>query len=164
MCAILGKEYILDWLLAASTFFIVSGQHVFTAYIISFERATLGPSVASKNGSGLLSTLWTATIVGRLVSIAYQLRGYTNRLLIDGTFILSALAFLASLFLYPSLYMPGSGFGVGGVWVAAIFFGLAFGPVLGYLFDLQHRISDTHEAGLAIVIFGLNVGTGGSWW
>jgi len=135
---------------------VVSCQHTFTAYVISFEKATIGVSVG---GSALLSLLWTATITSRIVSILYQLRGYSNKLLIEGTITLCVTASLASLALYPSIYYPHSAIGKAGVWIAAACFGASYGPIPGWLFDLQHRITVSKEVGVAIMMFSINMGS-----
>lgn len=44
-------------------------------------------------------------------------------------------------------------------WVSAIAYGGCTGPLLGYLFDIQNRLSTSSERGSAILIFGMNLGT-----
>lgn len=153
-----SKDFAMDWLISGVIFLILSCQHVYVAYIISFQRATMG---TTNHGSGLLSTLWAATILSRLAAILLQLRGYTNKLLVNSIMVLSVIASLSSSLLFgPAINRQHLSAGQSaGVWVATVLFGSSTGPVLGYCFDLSHRISVSKEESVAITIFGLNMGS-----
>lgn len=151
-----SPEFTLDWFIAGVVFFVVSGQHVYTGYVISYDRATTPGHYA---GPALLSILWACTILSRGVAVIIQLRGYTNRLLIDGTIFLSVIAALSGFLLYPSVNHFKDPASTAGLYLATIIFGCATGPVLGYCFDLSHRLTVLKEEGAAITILGLNIGT-----
>ena len=42
------------------------------------------------------------------------------------------------------------------IWIATVLFGCAVGPILGFMFDSQNRLSTASERSAAVLIFGMN--------
>jgi hypothetical protein len=174
-----SRRFEVEWLMAGIVFLAIGAQNVYSSYVISFIMFT-GATATSK-GSALLSTFWAATVVARVAAISTQMR-ITTRSLFSATLGLALFASLSALPLYFVATQVGPQWGREGyegllrltqglsmsvqwpdsnvaLWFSTILYGAAIGPVLGYLFDVQNRVSSEPEKGSAVLIFGMNAGT-----
>lgn len=142
-------HYRVEWAISVMVFWLIGGKVTATSYLDEYVEDT--GIINYSNASLLIAVLWGAITIGRLVGLKDQMDIKTPQLyqhiyifLIGGVLAMLLMAF------FPS--------SAGVLWVSTAFYGFFNGPVVGYCYDLNNRITIATEKSMSIVMFGLNFG------
>ncbi|KAK3270856.1 hypothetical protein CYMTET_20764 [Cymbomonas tetramitiformis] len=144
-----------EHLLGMLIFLGLGSQNFITMYLITFVDET---NVADEDTYGpvMETTYWVTMLLSRLIAISFQHR-------LQATDLFKYIMRLLHGCLFGILFfIPAACTGVQAaweVWIALIIHGICFGPLLGYVFDLQNKLSFGDEDNSWILIFYMNMGT-----
>ena len=145
-------HYQFELVFSATLFFVFGGKMALTTYFYQFLRQT---EVAPlRFYTAMLSACWSSTTVCRLWGIWDQQRvpfAHYRVLFHRCECFLAVGALALGLFL---LYIDEAT-----LWTVLVVYGVANGPLLGYVFDLNNRLTVATAKGTAILKFGFNMGS-----
>jgi fucose permease len=138
-------------MMALTVFFCIGGSVAVTAYLDEFLEVT--KIIQSRHKAHVLLALWICITIGRILGVMVQRTLKHSKLLV--TYIFFLLCFgSASLVLI--LTCPRSSaallLGISG-------YGCSHGPIIGFVYDLNNRLTFPTEKSTAIIMLGLNLGT-----
>jgi predicted MFS family arabinose efflux permease len=144
------KTFQIEFLISFMVFWLIGGKVGITAYITEYVM-DLGV-LPSSDISLLITVLWLAISVGRLIGIQLQRSISLGKLYGESLalFIAGAVAILF-LPLFPHSQVV--------LWLCVSIYGVVNGPTVGYAYDLNNRLTVPSETGMSIVMFGLNCGS-----
>ena len=151
-CASTVHHYQFELVFSATLFFVFGGKMALTTYFYQFLRQT---EIAElRFYTAMLSLCWSSTTACRLWGIWDQQRvpfAHYRVLFHRCECFLAAGALALGLFLlYINKYT---------LWTVLAVYGVANGPLLGYVFDLNNRLTVATAKGTAILKFGFNMGS-----
>ena len=142
-------HYHVEWIMAISVFWLIGGKVTATSYLDEYVEDT--GVIPYSQSSLLITVLWVAITIGRLAGLKDQMDVTTPKLYthlyifyIGGTLSMILLGMF-----------QGS---AASLWMAVGFYGFFNGPCVGYVYDLNNRITIATEKSMSIVMFGLNFG------
>lgn len=142
-------HYRVEWAIAIMVFWLIGGKVTATSYLDEYVEDT--GVISYSNASLLIAVLWGSITIGRLVGLKDQMDITTPRLY-QHIYIFLIGGVLAMLLM---VFFPDS---AAVLWVTVGFYGFFNGPVVGYCYDLNNRITIATEKSMSIVMFGLNFG------
>jgi predicted MFS family arabinose efflux permease len=145
-----GASYYVEGCLSCSVFCLIGGKVTFSSYIKDYIAQTHCMDTDLK--SLALAMLWFAITVGRLVGLLDQIHIANKGQLYNHLYLWLVLGALGMglLLSFPSNAVAA--------WFGIILYGIGNGPCVGYCYDVNNRITVPSEIGMAIVMFGLNLG------
>eukprot|EP00614_Pseudopedinella_elastica_P001895 CAMPEP_0172603302 /NCGR_PEP_ID=MMETSP1068-20121228/23529_1 /TAXON_ID=35684 /ORGANISM="Pseudopedinella elastica, Strain CCMP716" /LENGTH=489 /DNA_ID=CAMNT_0013404991 /DNA_START=330 /DNA_END=1799 /DNA_ORIENTATION=+ len=149
------KYYVTEMLIGQMVFWFIGGKVLVSSYVEDF---VLDSGVVDKSSKDLaLLAVWVAIAVGRFGGLYDQIQ--INSLGVKGVHPLYG---HLTLWIWcgvigGSLWasFPKSPWAF---WAGVILYGFGNGPCVGYCYDLNNRLTVASEAGMSIVMFGLNFG------
>ena len=142
-------HYRVEWAIAVMVFWLIGGKVTATSYLDEYVEDT--GVMPYSNASLLIAVLWTAITVGRLVGLKDQMDITTPRLYKHiYIFLIGGVLTMITMAMFTGSAMV--------LWVTVGFYGFFNGPVVGYCYDLNNRITIATEKSMSIVMFGLNFG------
>mmetsp|Transcript_17252 Transcript_17252/g.22387 ORF Transcript_17252/g.22387 Transcript_17252/m.22387 type:complete len:444 (-) Transcript_17252:125-1456(-) len=145
-----SSSYYVEACLSCSVFCLIGGKVTFSSYIKDYITDTHVIDLHDK--SLALAMLWFAITVGRLLGLFDQIN----------------IAGKGQLYNHLYLWLTFGALGMGlllifeknaiAFWFGIIFYGIGNGPCVGYCYDVNNRITVPSEFGMAVVMFGLNLG------
>eukprot|EP00640_Fibrocapsa_japonica_P001010 CAMPEP_0113937060 /NCGR_PEP_ID=MMETSP1339-20121228/3762_1 /TAXON_ID=94617 /ORGANISM="Fibrocapsa japonica" /LENGTH=519 /DNA_ID=CAMNT_0000939687 /DNA_START=422 /DNA_END=1981 /DNA_ORIENTATION=+ /assembly_acc=CAM_ASM_000762 len=159
-------KYQIEIIYAITAFCIIGGLVSATAYLGPFVVATSGSATASGSGDLLVLVLWVSVTIGRLFGLQVQ-RVVSTRQLFQcfyGCLAVGAagagimMVHWATNVKQAEEGQAPSDLAVLGLVIAVGLYGVTSGPAVGFLYDLVNRLTIPSEVGMAIVMFGLNLG------
>lgn len=146
-----APHYRVEVLIAFAVFFCIGGSVALTAYLDEFLDVT--KIIGGRHKSQILFALWMFITFGRILGVLVQRTLKNSNLLVR--YIALLLAFgsisLSIILIFPHNYLAFI-IGVCG-------YGLSHGPCIGFIYDLNNRLTFPTEKSTSIVMFGLNLGT-----
>lgn len=145
-----GRTYYVELTIGAAIFCLCGGNNAISSYIKTYIDDV--GSLSSNNESYALAALWGAITVGRAVGIIDQarLKGKTQLYSHLYIWLVFGAAGMGSMLVW--------NFDSWSTWAGVVVYGFGYGPTVGYLYDLNNRLTLPSETGMSIVMFGLNLG------
>jgi len=146
-----ATHYYVEVVIGIMVFFIIGGQVTLTAYLSAYVEQMQVFKESESRDSDLMLCFWLLMTLGRLLVIQ-DLRFVTNQSLPWHLAIFSLFGIAASgvLLLFPINVLC--------LWIAVPAYGFFNGPLLGYSYDLNNRLTDQSELSTSIIMMFLNLG------
>lgn len=107
--------------------------------------------ISESHAELLIVVLWVAITIGRLAGLQDQRHLTLPKLYRHSTILfMSGAAAAAAILLFENSAFV--------LWTGVAAYGLYNGPTVGYCYDLNNRLTEPSEMGMAVVMFGLNFG------
>jgi len=143
------QTFEIEMILSVMVFWLVGGKVTSTAYFTEFVEET--DLIPTSDESLLIVVLWVAITLGRVAGIQdmrfLNLSKLYNHLLF---FLFGGIFGMAMILVFPT--QPLS------LWIGVGVYGFFNGPTVGYIYDLNNRMTIPSELGMSIVMLGLNAG------
>ena len=149
------KYYVTEVIMGCIVFWLIGGKVLCSSYIEDYVDQT--HVVPSKDSALALMAVWISIAAGRF-------GGLYDQILINGMgasglhtcyrhLCLWLWGGLAGSFLWQAFPHSPVAF-----WIGICMYGFGNGPCVGYLYDLNNRLTPATGVGMSIVMFGLNFG------
>ncbi len=141
--------YNMEFGISFIVFWVIGGKVGVTAYLTQYVDDT--HVLPEPDASLLLTVLWLSISLGRLVGIQMQRNMTLGKLYAQSVllYITGAIAFMfIAIFPHSRVIL----------WVGVSLYGMSNGPLVGYSYDLNNRLTLPSETGMSIVMIGLNCG------
>jgi predicted MFS family arabinose efflux permease len=143
------QTYEIEMILSVMVFWLVGGKVTSTAYFNQFVADT--DLIPYYDASLLIVVLWVAITLGRIAGIQdmrfLNLPRLYNHLLF---FLVGGIFAMLLIMVFPTQPLA--------LWIGVGMYGFFNGPCVGYIYDLNNRITYPTELGMSIVMLGLNAG------
>ena len=143
-------HFYTEMFISAMVFCVIGGKVTVTAYLDAYVRQEVS-AIPIEEEHRLMLCFWIFVTLGRILGIYYQ-QTFSDATLPLHLFSAAVSGSLAGAILF---FHPHS---ASVLWFAIPLYGLCNGPVLGYCYDLNNRLTLPTEKSMAIVMFGLNLG------
>ncbi len=149
MITAFASYYNMEFGLGFIVFWVIGGKVGVTAYLTQYVDDT--HVLPESDASLLLTVLWLSISLGRLVGIQMQRKMTLGKLYAQSVFLYAsgAVAFMF-IAIFPHSRVV--------LWMGVSLDGMSNGPLVGYSYDLNNRLTLPSETGMSIVMFGLNCG------
>lgn len=149
------KYYMTEAIIGCTTFWLIGGKVLCSSYIEDYVKQM--HTIPTHEKAFALMTVWVAIAAGRF-------GGLYDQILLNGMgpsglhpcyrHVTCWLAVgLAGSILWQTFPRSKIAF-----WLGLSLYGFGNGPCVGYLYDLNNRLTPASEIGMSIVMFGLNFG------
>jgi len=144
-----NQTFEIEMILSVMVFWLVGGKVTSTAYFGQFVADT--GLIPYYDASLLIVVLWVAITLGRVAGIQdmrfLNLPRLYNHLLF---FLVGGVCAMLLITSFPSQPLA--------LWIGVGLYGFFNGPTVGYIYDLNNRLTVPSEVGMSIVMLGLNAG------
>ncbi len=142
-------HYNMEFGISFIVFWIIGGKVGITAYLTQYVDDT--HILPEADASLLLTVLWLSISLGRLIGIQLQCNMTLGKLYAQSVllYITGAIAF-TFIAIFPDSRVV--------LWSGVALYGMSNGPLVGYSYDLNNRLTLPSETGMSIVMIGLNSG------
>ena len=149
------QYYMTEALVGCTVFWLIGGKVLCSSYIEDYVVQTR--IVPASDKSFALMAVWVSIAVGRFGGLYDQI--LLNGLGASGVHICYRhLSLWLATGLFGSVLWRTTPRSPLAFWVGLCMYGLGNGPCVGYLYDLNNRLTPATETGMSIVMFGLNFG------
>ncbi len=149
MMAAFASYYHMEFAIGFIVFWVIGGKVGVTAYLTQYVDDT--QVLPEPDASLLLTVLWLSISLGRLVGIQMQRKMTLGKLYAQSVLLY---AFGAIAFMFVAIF-PHSRIAL---WMGVSLYGASNGPLVGYSYDLNNRLTLPSETGMSIVMIGLTCG------
>ena len=143
-------HFYTEMCISAMVFCVIGGKVTVTAYLDAYVRQEVS-AIPVEGEHRLMLLFWIFVTLGRCLGIYYQ-QTFSDTTLPLHLFAAAVSGSCAGALLFFHPHSPSV------LWLAIPLYGLCNGPVLGYCYDLNNRLTLPTEKSMAIVMFGLNLG------
>ncbi len=144
-------HYYVEIIIAIVVMLLYGGETLVTSYLQPYVKNLDIESISTAKYQ--LVVMWGVAFVSRLIGIYDQAYLLTNKNILWHIDIFLVIGIASLIPIVVNLESSTA------LWYGLAFYGFAFGPLVGYVYDWLNRSTSVSETSTAIVVFGMNVGT-----